>query len=208
MNDTKLAFLKAIRKVPADDLPRLVYADWLEEHGEPEYAEYIRFAVAYVGELAVDLHPYRRQLEREIYGLMDKSVGSRRLSRLTRLELDRGFLSSIDLYSDVAIERYVPLYLTQCVTSVTCIHPITRNYTTFPSPCSIQLEAISSVHRKLLTPALSEVANTQGGWTVTESWIIPHGLDDPTGRNSYRKCWQLLSDAAILTLQRLTHESV
>jgi uncharacterized protein (TIGR02996 family) len=36
------AFLRAIWERPHDDLPRLIYADWLDEHGEPERAEFIR----------------------------------------------------------------------------------------------------------------------------------------------------------------------
>src|SRR5262245_51518143 len=36
------AFLRAITTEPADDTARLVFADWLEEHGEPERAELIR----------------------------------------------------------------------------------------------------------------------------------------------------------------------
>lgn len=36
------AFLRAICDEPADDTARLVYADWLEEHGERERAFYIR----------------------------------------------------------------------------------------------------------------------------------------------------------------------
>ncbi len=36
------ALLQAIRQSPADDSVRLVYADWLEEHGQPERAELIR----------------------------------------------------------------------------------------------------------------------------------------------------------------------
>lgn len=34
--------LAAVLACPDDDLPRLVYADWLEEHGEGEHAEFIR----------------------------------------------------------------------------------------------------------------------------------------------------------------------
>jgi uncharacterized protein (TIGR02996 family) len=34
--------MHAIHDDPADDLPRLAYADWLEEHGEAEHAEFIR----------------------------------------------------------------------------------------------------------------------------------------------------------------------
>ena len=35
-------FLAAIKANPADDLPRLVAADWLEENGEPERAWFVR----------------------------------------------------------------------------------------------------------------------------------------------------------------------
>ena len=40
------AFLAAIRDKHDDDLPRLIYADWLEEHGEPQRAEFIRLQCA------------------------------------------------------------------------------------------------------------------------------------------------------------------
>ena len=36
------AFLEAILAAPADDTPRLIYADWLDEHGDPDRAEFIR----------------------------------------------------------------------------------------------------------------------------------------------------------------------
>ena len=36
------ALLQAIFDTPADDSPRLVYADWLDEHGERHHAELIR----------------------------------------------------------------------------------------------------------------------------------------------------------------------
>ena len=36
------SFVAAIAAAPEDDLPRLVFADWLDEHGEPERAEFIR----------------------------------------------------------------------------------------------------------------------------------------------------------------------
>jgi uncharacterized protein (TIGR02996 family) len=39
------AFLAAIHDAPDDDAPRLVFADWLEENGEPERAEFIRVQV-------------------------------------------------------------------------------------------------------------------------------------------------------------------
>jgi uncharacterized protein (TIGR02996 family) len=39
------SFLLAIAEHPDDDMPRLVYADWLEDHGDPERAEFIRVQV-------------------------------------------------------------------------------------------------------------------------------------------------------------------
>jgi len=55
------AFLAAIADRPDDDLPRLVYADWLDENGDPARAEFIRTQI----ELAKlpDTDPRRPELE-------------------------------------------------------------------------------------------------------------------------------------------------
>jgi uncharacterized protein (TIGR02996 family) len=39
---TQEAFLQAIGETPQDDTPRLVFADWLEEQGQAQRAEFIR----------------------------------------------------------------------------------------------------------------------------------------------------------------------
>jgi uncharacterized protein (TIGR02996 family) len=39
------AFLQAICEDPDDDAVRLIYADWLDEHGQPERAEFIRVQI-------------------------------------------------------------------------------------------------------------------------------------------------------------------
>src|SRR5262245_62168156 len=39
---------RAVIENPADDAPRLVLADWLDEQGDPDRAEFIRLAVANV----------------------------------------------------------------------------------------------------------------------------------------------------------------
>lgn len=49
----RAAFLSAIVREPADDTARLVYADWLDEQGEADRAEFIRVQV----ELAREPHP-------------------------------------------------------------------------------------------------------------------------------------------------------
>ncbi len=42
IHPNQTALLMAIRADPENDIPRLVYADWLVEHNEPERAEFIR----------------------------------------------------------------------------------------------------------------------------------------------------------------------
>ena len=39
------AFLATILENPDDDAPRLVFADWLDEHGDSERAEFIRVQI-------------------------------------------------------------------------------------------------------------------------------------------------------------------
>jgi uncharacterized protein (TIGR02996 family) len=43
--DEQAALLAAIVADPDDDAPRLVYADWLQEHGDEEQAEFIRESI-------------------------------------------------------------------------------------------------------------------------------------------------------------------
>ena len=64
------ALLAAIFANPDEDTPRLVYADWLDEHGQPERAEFIRVQVELARiepwtERAVDLSIRELELERD-----------------------------------------------------------------------------------------------------------------------------------------------
>jgi uncharacterized protein (TIGR02996 family) len=45
MSDQGAALLQAIADAPEDDTPRLVYADWLDEHGDGARAEFIRVQI-------------------------------------------------------------------------------------------------------------------------------------------------------------------
>ena len=78
--DEREAFLKAIFDAPADDLPRLVFADWLDEHGNPDWAELIRRQC----HRPRQPHAFERELE-----LTDRVYPSRR-DEQGRI-VDRGF---------------------------------------------------------------------------------------------------------------------
>lgn len=62
------AFLQAILENPDEDSPRLIYADWLDEHGDPDRAEFIRLQI----ELAhlPEEDPRRPHLERQEKALL------------------------------------------------------------------------------------------------------------------------------------------
>ncbi len=64
------ALLKSVLASPDDDLPRLVYADWLDEHGDPDRAEFIRTQI----ELAnlPDYDPRFRALEDREHELLNE----------------------------------------------------------------------------------------------------------------------------------------
>jgi len=58
-----LALCQAVVKQPEDDLPRLMAADWLEEHGQAERAEFIRVQL----ELAKEPTPALQWRERSLW---------------------------------------------------------------------------------------------------------------------------------------------
>jgi uncharacterized protein (TIGR02996 family) len=64
------AFLQGIIESPDDDAPRLVYADWLDEHGQPERAEFIRAQIDLAGRPPRD--PRRPPLEKRQRALLRK----------------------------------------------------------------------------------------------------------------------------------------
>ncbi len=76
------AFLDAIRANPDDEAPRLVYADWLEDHGDPR-ADYLRTEVQWAKKP-------KASLEKKLHLLAEDldPVWVARVSRLTRISLD------------------------------------------------------------------------------------------------------------------------
>ncbi len=62
-------FLEAIAANPEDDLVRLIYADWLEEHGQSDRSEFIRTQIELT---RIDEHdPRRPGLRAREYSLLD-----------------------------------------------------------------------------------------------------------------------------------------
>ena len=110
MTNPAEAFYAAIRATPDDDLPRLVFADWLDENGQPERAEYIRLACAISHEREGE---QRRQWQLQADELF-KQNRERWFGQLPKLlspsftpslKYDRGFITDISISAAVLNEH-------------------------------------------------------------------------------------------------------
>jgi uncharacterized protein (TIGR02996 family) len=63
------AFIADITDHPEDDAPRLIYADWLQENGDPERAEFIRAQCELARPRLAGGSDRRRELARRVKGL-------------------------------------------------------------------------------------------------------------------------------------------
>ena len=94
-DDTQI--LRTIRELPFDDMPRLVYADWLEENGRAERAEFIRLQCA----MATAADERRRQAlmkrERQVWRNCAASWRAELPAGLRGCPFHRGFVQPRDL---------------------------------------------------------------------------------------------------------------
>jgi uncharacterized protein (TIGR02996 family) len=105
------AFIEALVENPADTTTRLVYADWLEEQGDPR-GEYLRLLVAIDADaITTTAHPMRERL-RQLTGQFD---------RVWVRHMNRGRLRTHGLYQDVSAgygNRYIRFYAEGIVLTV------------------------------------------------------------------------------------------
>jgi uncharacterized protein (TIGR02996 family) len=98
-SDQDVAFVQAIAETPDDDTPRLVYADWLDEHGDPQRAELIRVQCELV---RAGVITYARQTELQARERELLLVCQARWRGRTGLDLSyatwrRGFIDEVSL---------------------------------------------------------------------------------------------------------------
>jgi uncharacterized protein (TIGR02996 family) len=95
------ALLAAIRAHPDEDTPRLMYADWLDEHGQPDRAEFIRLQCA----VAVHEAPTLRALELQERNREQWLAGVPQFAG-ERWGFWRGFPEELRVPGDLFLERY------------------------------------------------------------------------------------------------------
>ncbi len=107
-------FYAAIRAAPDDDLPRLVFADWLDENGQPERAEYLRLTCAIAREPDGELKSAWRKRSSELAHAHREAWFGPLLGAFRQHNLERGFIASItgrpaQLYTHAAdVDRFAP----------------------------------------------------------------------------------------------------
>src|SRR5688572_9295030 len=107
MNSDESALLQTIVENPDDDAPRLVYADWLDEHGQPERAEFIRVQCA-AAQLPAG-NPQRAELTKREQAILRDClpVWKRELAGSDSIEWQfcRGLVSGVVVRSWPAFEK-------------------------------------------------------------------------------------------------------
>jgi uncharacterized protein (TIGR02996 family) len=105
MTADHLPFLRAVMANPDDDLPRLVFADWLDENGQPERAEFIRLQIDRHHRGVTALHPREEELVR--------AHGADWLEHLPAgcddLSFRRGFVHRLRCHARHLFDRDAPL---------------------------------------------------------------------------------------------------
>lgn len=99
----RAAFMRAILAAPDDDLPRLVYADWLDERGDP-LGEFIRIQLA-IAALADEPHS-----DAGVYGTGRPSARDRR---------DAGRLADLRAREMPLLHAHVPAWVAPLGSAVT-----------------------------------------------------------------------------------------
>ena len=118
---TEAALLRAIRDMPDEDTPRLVYADYLDEDGYSPRAEFIRVQIE--RSQLPDRDPRRVPLEDRAHDLLAEherawlGVAPDDVDGLTEWEFDRGFVHEV---------AASPVFMRTAGTDLCAAHPVRR----------------------------------------------------------------------------------
>jgi uncharacterized protein (TIGR02996 family) len=143
------AFLRAILEDPADDGVRLIYADWLEEHGQAERAEFLRLQCARrdTARQWALAYKYRESWFRSVLGMRWADPVQWRLGEpvdiglfdeghrvpVVELQVRRGFVQAVSLSLDDFQRCAAHLFRSQPVTQVVLTDRLAQSVVADPS---------------------------------------------------------------------------
>jgi uncharacterized protein (TIGR02996 family) len=98
--------LRAILDAPDDDAPRLIYADWLEEQGDSDRADFIRVQVALARSEVTDTRRVElRKRERALIQRHRQEWIDRLPSFVSSYQFDRGFVDNLIVVAEAFLEN-------------------------------------------------------------------------------------------------------
>ncbi|VTT97259.1 Repeat-companion domain protein OS=Isosphaera pallida (strain ATCC 43644 / DSM 9630 / IS1B) GN=Isop_0537 PE=4 SV=1: LRR_6: LRR_6: LRR_6 [Gemmataceae bacterium] len=101
------ALLAAIRATPEEDTPRLAYADWLDEHGNPDRAEFIRvqcrLARAHFSD--PEWHDLTWRQDQLLTDARKKAWGELPVKPVKEKTFRRGFVDDISVHASLFLEK-------------------------------------------------------------------------------------------------------
>ena len=117
MTDDEVALLRTIRDHPDADLPRLVYADWLDDRGDEDRAEFIRLQIDRYRSSAIDpaarrgigWREYEILLKHELAWKAELPPGFRTGAAFRRGLIHRASCRGRDLFSVTARTMVAPI---------------------------------------------------------------------------------------------------
>src|SRR5215212_5720776 len=118
--DIESRYLQSVREAPADDAPRLGYADWLEEQGDPR-GEFIRVQcqLATMDENDAQ-HEALMRREHELLEKHEKQwVRNLHIRNLVYASFVRGFIEKIRLRGKSVFQTITKLYQSSLVSCIT-----------------------------------------------------------------------------------------
>jgi uncharacterized protein (TIGR02996 family) len=90
------AFLQAILAAPDDDAPRLLFADWLEEYGDAERAEFIRIQIALAGRRIALAPAELWSRQKELLIRRDEEWSAPARAAASSWSYERGFIEEVE----------------------------------------------------------------------------------------------------------------
>jgi uncharacterized protein (TIGR02996 family) len=100
------AFLRTVLAAPDDDAPRLIYADWLDEQGECDRAEFIRVQCALArGGWEGDRGPELRRRERELLRRHEGAWVGALADFVSGWTFERGFVGGLTVMTEAFLRH-------------------------------------------------------------------------------------------------------
>jgi uncharacterized protein (TIGR02996 family) len=157
---TQQALFQAVLDAPEDDAPRLVYADWLEDHGQAERGQLIRVQCELARLPASD--PQRQRLQRQEVSLLRgrKKQWKAELPVLRGVrwgDFERGFVAEAVVQSSFMFHRHARRIVAAMPLQVLRLRRVEALRAVGNSPCVQHLRELHVVDQRISSEVIRQL---------------------------------------------------